>query len=748
MATQATIVNILALLFNGLSLALALGLLILVLWQDPNSTANRFFALFLLSALIWASGSMLSRAAAYVNAGPDLIQAGLRLLDFGFSASALMLYSYSAVIGGVRGRWFRAIALGGLALILSYQVLLLLAGTPRPYGILPDGGLDYRFDAPSLVLFLTFLLATVVIIWGNRKRVRAPGLVSGILLFALALMMSLLSPRLRTLGTPEILGALAIVLMSYAIVRQQIMIPLLGRAKQLEAVRDVGIAITSRLRLPETLSAITAQAVNLLEADGGAIYLKHGGVLRLAAVHNLPEQYVGIEIPLGQAVVGTVALERRGRRVDNYHSEWHGAPDMPWADKAFGAVIAVPLLFAEEVVGVLLVAQGRQGRLFDREDRYLLELLGPQAAVAITNSRLFEAERHLSSDLAGAKNQLETVLTSTKNPVIAIDRDLRILFANPAAIALLGQGDGDPAGRRLTDVAPRELLPPNLRDALRTLRRQRVFVYELSAQGRTYLCHVGEINEPRTIGWVSVLNDVTQLKELDRLKSQMIQMTSHDLKNPLQAAMSYLELLTEDGQGVFTDDMREDINTIWTQLHRMYRIISGILNLERAQSGVPALEPCALDEILRRVAQDLGSQAHAKALTLRLDVPPSLMVLGDAQQLAQAFANLIDNGIKFTPAGGGVTVQAAVKERCVEVSVSDTGIGIALEEQAHVFDRFYRSKQPGAAHLSGSGLGLSLVQAIVRSHHGTIALDSAPGQGTTVRVCLPLLHETESENSA
>ncbi len=87
------IANNLALLFNGLTLALALGLLILVLWQDPNSTANRYFALFLFSALIWASGSLLSRAAAYVNAGPGTIQAGLRLLDMGFSASTLTLYT-------------------------------------------------------------------------------------------------------------------------------------------------------------------------------------------------------------------------------------------------------------------------------------------------------------------------------------------------------------------------------------------------------------------------------------------------------------------------------------------------------------------------------------------------------------------------------------------------------------------------------------------------------------------------------
>ncbi len=98
-------------------------------------------------------------------------------------------------------------------------------------------------------------------------------------------------------------------------------------------------------------------------------------------------------------------------------------------------------------------------------------------------------------------SQLETVLTSTENPVIAIDRGLRVLFANPAATALLGQGGSDPAGQPLTALAPRAFLPPNLREALRSLRRQRVFIYELNAQGRTYLCHVAEINKPRAAGW-------------------------------------------------------------------------------------------------------------------------------------------------------------------------------------------------------------------------------------------------------
>lgn len=734
--------SVIALLFNGLTLALALGLLILVLWQDPNSENNRIFALFLLMVLIWSSGSLLGRASAYVNAQQSLIQMGMRLLDIGFSGATISIYIYSAVITGVRGRWFRAMALIALAVIFVYQLLLLFMETPRSFEVSADGVLIYDFDTTSVILYLAFQFSTILLVWHNRRKVRANTLISGIILFSVGQMLGLLSPRFRIWGVSEDISAVAALMMSYAVVRQQIMNPLLGRAKQLEAVRDVGLAITSRLHLQETLSTIAAQAVGLLEADGGAIFLKRGMVLELAAVHNLPSQFVGIEVPMGRGVVGTVALERRGRRVDDYRRDWKGEADLPLAVETFGAVVCVPLMFAGEVVGVLLVIEGRQGRLFNRDDMHLLELLGPQAAVAVTNSRLFEAERKLSDQLVVAINRLETVLTSTENPVVAIGRNFQVIFANPAAANLIDEVAIQAVGQPIADFVPSGFMPPNSRRALRDLQRYRVHVYEIVARQRTYLCHVAELGKGRAEGWVVVLNDVTQLKELDQLKSQMVQMTSHDLKNPLQAAMSYIELLTEDGQDIFTEDMRNYISVIWMQLNRMYRIISGILDLERVQSGTPAFEQIVLEDVLRRAVDELADQARGKGLTLRLENENNLpSVLGDAHQLGQALINLVENAVKFTPSGGDVLVRVEVDKSQVVIHVSDTGIGIPVEEQHRVFERFYRVRQEGIIPLGGSGLGLSLVKAVVDRHNGQISLDSEPGRGTVFHVQLPIAEE-------
>ncbi|MCZ7538758.1 MAG: ATP-binding protein [Anaerolineae bacterium] len=728
----------LTLLLNGLTLAFALGLLVLVLWQDSRSAANRHFALFVLMVAIWSAGSLLGRAAAYTGGERAVIRLGLRLLDFGYVGSSLALYVYAVIVTGVRGRLFRLVSAVSLAIILAYVFFLVFViETSRPYEVTDSGLLSYRYGTPEIILFLALHAATMFIVWRHRARIKARGLTVGILMVCAGHTLALISPRLLMLGTAEDVSALATLIMTYAIVRHQIMVPLLGRAKQLEAVRDVGLAISSRLRLNETLAAIAAQAAGLLNADGAAIYLKRGDTLELAAVYNMPAQFVGIETRVGEGMVGTVAVDVRARRLDHYGRDWIGPSDLPLARETFGAVLCVPLVFGGEVVGVLLVVQGQQGRLFDPEDLRLLELLGPQAAVAITNSRLFEAERELLTDLAVAKRQLEAVLTSTENPVIAVDRRLRVQFANPAASALLNVAT-DPVGGTLTDLVPRQFLPRSARAVLRDLRSRRVHVYEVTLHSHTYLCHVAGLGRPHPEGWVVVLNDVTELKELDRLKSQMIQMTSHDLKNPLQAAMSYMELLIEDGQTMFTADMEDYVEAVWSQLSRMYRLINSILDLERAGGGRRVSEDCDLAALLGRVAVDMAMTARERQVTLDLHIAEALPpVSGDGQQLSQAFANIVDNAIKFTPAGGRIDICASTNHAEVQVDVRDTGVGIPEEELPHVFERFYRGKQRATAAVGGSGLGLALVKVVVESHRGRVLLTSGPEKGTCVTVVLP-----------
>jgi signal transduction histidine kinase len=245
---------------------------------------------------------------------------------------------------------------------------------------------------------------------------------------------------------------------------------------------------------------------------------------------------------------------------------------------------------------------------------------------------------------------------------------------------------------------------------------------------------------------VAVLNDVTQLKELDRIKSEMVRMTSHDLKNPLQAAMANLELLQDDLIGVANEEVWESVMVIDKQLQRMERIIRGILDLERVKSGSLSLEMCHPQRIVQNALYEMRERATDGKITLHSDVDDDLPEFAcDVEQFERAIINLVENAIKFTPPDGSVTVRATRDGQGLLFKVEDSGVGIEAENQTRVFDRFYRANQKGMEHVTGSGLGLSLVKAVVENHRGKVWLESEPNAGTTFFVSIPIVQVKQEQ---
>ena len=613
---------IMALAFNGLALTLALGLFLLVLWLNPRRQLNLYFGMFLFMMMLWTVGTILSHAMAFMGGFEPIIDFGVRLLQVGFVGAAVAVYPFTAVLVGSRGRFFAIASFGGLLMVVAYQAVLLLGPESARYAV-NQGQLEYSFSPISTLLFALFGGASSVLLWFQRRRVHEQGIVVGVMLFILGQLLGLLNPFMRNLSVPVLLGDLAVFLISLSLLRQQIISPLAGRASQLETVRDVGLVIVSRLRLDGVLAAIAGQAVSLLQADAAAIFRLREDCLEVAVVHNMPIQFVNHRLPAREGLAGRVALDGHTIRLDDYGSEWQGVEDLPLARSTFGSVIAAPLIYSERTQGILLVIQGRHGKIFSAEQTRMLELLGPQAAVAIANSELFEQQRTLTDALTLAKNQLETVLSSTQSPVLAIDRSLRLVFSNPAANALLltsGQGHVVPEAALITDLIPTDTLPPDIRAALRTLREQRAFVYELSYGGRAYLCHLAPLGGARPVGWVAVLNDVTELKELDRFKSRMVRLTSHDLKNPLFAAMSNVELLDDELDDYGAGPLRAYVTTTMQQLDRMNRTISSILDLERIQSGLITYETCHWGPITEQIIEEFAPAIDAEKLLLEVNI--------------------------------------------------------------------------------------------------------------------------------
>jgi signal transduction histidine kinase len=711
------------------AIVLTTVLLLITLWQDLRSETNRFYTAFMVMVMLWMTGTFTARIAAIISPEtPGLIAFGVRLMEFGLVGASIGIVLVVVSLTGTRRVYLPLVVVAAV-----YEAYLL--ATPSQYSILDDRTLVYLESPITIALLLYFIGAAALITWQQQKKIRDPYFRGGIFIFCLGLAIEVIGPELRNQQIGVDICALAALCMGYSMVRTQIIVPLAGRSAQMRAIRDVGLTITSRVRLEEVLSTIAAQAATLIEADGAAIFMNQNGILELAAVFNMPEPFIGTRLGFGDGLTGLVALTRTPERLENYKRDWHGLPDTPFAKQAFGSTIAVPLIFADEVMGVLLVVVSPYGKRFDQDDMQMLDLLGPQAAVAITNSRLYGRQHALTTELESAKNQLETVLTSTENPVIALNRKLAVIFANPAAETLFDTASL--RGKSLRDIVPMTMLPHKPLLVLRSLHRNGAYVYEVKARDHTYLCHIALLGRSQSQGYVVVLNDVSELKELDRLKNEMIHMTSHDLKNPLTAAMHHIELIQEEYE--LNEDMARDVALIAAQLVRMQRIISGILDLERVKSGKSTVEEFDLGPLIETVTRDLADQAFNKGIILIAAFPEGLPpMVGARQPMMQAINNLVENAIKFTPSGGKVAISAEFIDDCIVLHIADTGIGIPLEAQSRIFERFYQARRPGYEDASGTGLGLSLVKAVIDAHQGRIWLESEVDRGTTIHLALPI----------
>lgn len=738
--------NTIGLLSNGVTLALSLGFLLIVLWNDLRKEVNLFFAAFLLLVMLWNMGSLVTLAISLIDDNSDVIKISTTVMEIGFVGSSIALYTLTAIIVGVHTRRFRVLSFASLVLVLSYQVLLILADAPLSFEPLGNGFYKYRFQPLSALFYFMFDGATLYLVWRYRRKIRSSGLLVGLNLFAISQSIGFLNPELRIASLSMSFGGVATLIISFAILRREIITPLAERITQVEAVHTVSLAITSHIALNKVLDQIALKAAEWLNADASGIFLTSGEGIELVTVYNLPSNALRTRLAMGEGIAGKVAVTQQSIYVENYGRDWKAAPDLPFARETFGSVISVPLVYSGSTIGVLIVIAGRQSRLFQKQDAQLLELLAAQAAVAIAHSRLFAEQERLTRQVEASHNQLETVLTSTENPVIAVDRKLRLIFANPAALKLVTtNGNQLHNGQTITSFLPPHVFPPNYHQALRDLYYKRAHIYEVSINNQTYLCHVASLGERKTEGWVAVLNDVSQLKELDQLKSDMVRMTSHDLKNPLQAAMANLELLSEDLAGVDDKEIQLSLVTINTQLTRMNRIISGILDLERIKGGKLTTEICLPGKIVESVIADVEHLAMEKNIYLHTVIEPDLPPFqADLQLFQRALVNLLENGIKFTDRGGQLSISVYNRDKLLIFTIVDTGIGISPALQPFVFDRFWRGGQrgqQGAEHIAGTGLGLSLVKTIVESHQGEIWFTSEVGKGTSFYLQVPAAGE-------
>jgi two-component system, OmpR family, phosphate regulon sensor histidine kinase PhoR len=242
------------------------------------------------------------------------------------------------------------------------------------------------------------------------------------------------------------------------------------------------------------------------------------------------------------------------------------------------------------------------------------------------------------------------------------------------------------------------------------------------------------------VGQAVTMQDITHLKELDRIKSDFVNTVSHDLRSPLTAILGYVELIARAGP--INDQQREFIRRVQFSVNNITALINDLLDLGRIEAGFDAMkEIVPLPAIVRYAAEGLRNRIEEKSLGLTLDLDESVpSILGNPVRLRQMIANLLGNAVKYTPHRGKIEVRCRFEEGQIIMQVKDNGQGIPLADQPYIFDKFYRASNI-PPDMPGTGLGLAIVRSIVENHQGRIWVDSTVGVGTTFTVVLPVAVE-------
>jgi signal transduction histidine kinase len=362
---------------------------------------------------------------------------------------------------------------------------------------------------------------------------------------------------------------------------------------------------------------------------------------------------------------------------------------------------------------------------FTETHRAMWTALAVHAAAAIENARLFQ-------QVKAEQTKLEAVIRGIEQPVIVTDVDERVVLMNGAAHRVFGTGRTRGTGMLLAELVGHPILSTLLDQA----RSSGQIGYGEIVAGRDRAFSVSVTPIPG-VGLVTVMQDVTSIKELSEMKSEFVAAVSHDLRSPLSTVYSFLDAIEQVGP--LSEEQRDFAANARQELTRLLDLTGDLLDLAGLEADIELeMASCDLGDIVTRSAETWRDQVEEQKLVLDVDVPEQeLLVYGNVGRLWQVIDNLLSNAIKYTSAGGQIAVRVALEGQEAVLRVRDTGIGIALEDQPYVYDRFYRGHNELAESVQGIGLGLAIVKSVVERHGGRVWLESGPGQGSMFGVALP-----------
>jgi len=581
-----------------------------------------------------------------------------------------------------------------------------------------------------------------------------------------------------------------------AIVKARLLQETQQRAQQLSTLNEITRQLTSTLELEPLLKNILENAVKILNCEAASLLLvdeQTGELVSQVTAGPVAAGLVGQRLPQGTGIAGR-AVQTRAPIIENQAQR---APDWSNTDSQSGFIartlLAVPLQAKDRVLGVLEMINRRDGLPFVEEDQALLTAFAGQAAVAMENARLYTLT---DQELAARVEELSVMqrIDRELNASLEMDRAMRITLdwalrqsqAEAGLIGMLGedslrvmaqQGYDDQLAS-LTDQTMKLDLP-SMRAAVQSGQPQRLQIPEagggLLPSARSQLVIpirretqvIGLLllesgsDAPVDLAFLNRLSDHAAIAisnaqlygEVERAnlaKSEFVSFVAHELKNPMTSIKGYTELLAAGAVGQINEMQTNFLRTIHSNVERMSTLVSDLNDNSKIEVGRLRLEFKATDlaEVVDEVVRSTRRQLEEKKQTLDLhvsqDLPP---VWADRTRVAQVLTNLISNAHKYTEEGGHIEVGAVEADnkwdpegagRVVHMWVLDSGIGINLEDQEKIFQKFFRSEDTKARESPGTGLGLNITKSLVEMQGGRIWFESEFRKGATFHFTTPV----------
>jgi two-component system phosphate regulon sensor histidine kinase PhoR len=385
------------------------------------------------------------------------------------------------------------------------------------------------------------------------------------------------------------------------------------------------------------------------------------------------------------------------------------------------------------------IAQG------ERPHGFLVEGAMAPHRVGLMLEDLFQRQQQLENQIAESASETQTVFAAMQDGLLAVDMNHRVTLVNPTFRDLYALRDNLNGTPPLLEVVRDAELDRLIADTLRTGTPQRrelaIFDSKSNSTRQMQLSAVATKNElDQTTGAVVLFHDITQLKQTDEVRRDFVANVSHELRTPLSILHGYIETLLDDPQ-TSPEESARMLEIMKRHSDRLGVLVSDLLSLAQLESTNPnlLLSEVRLSELFAGIIRDWGKKFAEKKVSIDVGVAPNMPVVrADETRLQEILYNLLDNALKYSSPGGRIRLQAQRRDDDIALTVSDTGVGISEADLPRIFERFYRADKARSREMGGTGLGLSIVKHIAQMHGGHVEAESRLGQGTTIRVLLPL----------